>query len=548
MRKLPEEVSKIVTQLHELRLNNSIFGRSQREESIVNLLKQLEVAKIPGTMPCVARFLVSSSQNLRSVSIETLGKMISNVAPYDLVDLSDHVAWSYEWEVDGKWDRLKPSDVASLAGSPGNPGYSGVLGILSFHRNGYVRHEAVRNLSKISDGSELPFLLIRQNDWVQPVAHDAKQVVDQRIRDEYVQHFARCLRLTLHLESLKRYDHGNAVRKIIELLCLPKHDELLHSVISSSDRKVRQQVTRYVFEIPGEHQLRVLDYGINSSDPLIRQRCCKHLSLIVDSDLFANVVDKLLQDPFMPVRREALKQKSKRFPVQAEQVWRTALFDSSRSIRELSWFMLREFDIDRAKIAAIYRIALAEQPESFSALKGLADVGDLSDASLFRNRLTHPLPTRRAVAVRGIAVQSESAIPEILPHLRDASPCVVREVRKAIGSKAYLVAGNELESIALEAPAFFSRKNAIDLIFAFGKWKSIPWLLSIASSAERATAEYAERKLLRWFEYPECNRVFTRPSVKEKADMISAIAKASGKVSEKTLLLIQSEVAMFDQE
>ena len=210
--------------------------------------------------------------------------------------------------------------------------------------------------------------------------------------------------------------------------------------------------------------------------------------------------------------------------------------------------LARQFDIDRAKIAAIYRIALAEQPESFSALKGLADVGDLSDASLFRSRLTHPLPTRRAVAVRGMGVQSEAAIPEILPYLRDASPCVVREVSKAIGSKSYLIDGNDLESISLEAPAFFSRKIAIDLIFAFGKWKSIPWLLSIASSAEPVTAKYAEQKLLRWFESPECNRVFTHPSEKEKADIRASLTKSKGKVSEKTLLLLQREVALFDQE
>lgn len=141
MQKLPEEIRKIVVQLHELRTSYSIFGQRERERMIVALINKLVVENAPCTLPCIAKFLVSPSQNLRKVAIEVIGKLVSNVAPNDLINLSDSVDWSYEWAIDDKWERLKPNDVASLAGNPSDAGYFAVLGILSFHRNGYVRQE-----------------------------------------------------------------------------------------------------------------------------------------------------------------------------------------------------------------------------------------------------------------------------------------------------------------------------------------------------------------------------------------------------------------------
>ena len=61
-------------------------------------------------------------------------------------------------------------------------------------------------LSERFDGKELPFLLIRQNDWVNSIALDAQSAVAERINDAYATRFARCLRLILHLASYQRRD------------------------------------------------------------------------------------------------------------------------------------------------------------------------------------------------------------------------------------------------------------------------------------------------------------------------------------------------------
>jgi hypothetical protein len=58
---------------------------------------------------------------------------------------------------------------------------SAIAGILSMHANGYVRQFAVKALSKFTDGSEIPFLLLRLSDWVPQVSAEAVLSMQQRL-------------------------------------------------------------------------------------------------------------------------------------------------------------------------------------------------------------------------------------------------------------------------------------------------------------------------------------------------------------------------------
>jgi HEAT repeat protein len=268
MRTPPESIWKIVEQLHELKAGN-FFWPNRSENAIVQLLKQLENANDPNLIQYITKFLSSPSREIHKVAIEAIGKLAANIPPCDLIDFADNFYWGQGYSLT-RARPVQPADVARLSGSPSDIGYSGVLGVLSLHENGYVRHEALRGLSKIFDGSELQFLILRQNDWVQPIAHDAQHAVGQRINESYIQHWSRCLSLAVHLESLKRYDHRHTLQRVFDLLCSPGSGELLQSAVSSSDRQVRRRITKHVFDHPGEHQIRVLISASDSPDPFVR--------------------------------------------------------------------------------------------------------------------------------------------------------------------------------------------------------------------------------------------------------------------------------------
>ncbi len=432
-----------------------------------------------------------------------------------------------------------------MAGERSGHRQSSVLGLLSFHRNGFVRHKALRLLSQCLDGSEFPFLVIRQNDWVPSIAQEAQEAVSERINDAYLTHIVRSLRLIMHLMSYRRHDFQGVVRKVEDLLLCERHSEILRAAIGSSDPMVRRQVVRIGLEATGTYQARLVAFGVDSDDPIIRLQCCQHAATAFEPNQLRDVLRRLTADQFMPVRRAALVVQADQFPHLACNTWQQALFDCSRSIRELARFSLER--LGYTEFANNYRDVIAKQPSNLAALQGLAETGETSDTELFLDLLRHSFPSRRIAGINGLVrTSNESVVPEIAPLLGDISARVIREATKAVAPDLHLIAGEELVSVALQAPGPFARRNAVVLLAELGKWRSIPWLLRVALEAEYETAAFAKEMLNSWFVPPKCNRVFVRPTQQERQNIAAALPMAIDNVSEETLARIKASLGQFE--
>ncbi len=390
---LSAEALEIVHQLNDLRTSKSRSKRSLREENICALLGQLADLEEPAALPNAALLLLEPSENVRASARSTVSQLVSVLAPNELIQIYDYFNGFDSWCLLGDWHRLDPSDVAIVAGERSGHCQSSVLGLLSFHRNGFVRHKALRLLSQCLDGSEFPFLVIRQNDWVPSIAQEAQEAVSERINDAYLTHIVRSLRLIMHLMSYRRHDFQGVVRKVVDLLLCERHSEILRAAIGSSDPMVRRQVVRIGLEATGTYQARLVAFGVDSDDPIIRLQCCQHAATAFEPNQLRVVLRRLTADQFMPVRRAALVVQADQFPHLACNTWQQALFDCSRSIRELARFSLER--LGYTEFANNYRDVIAKQPSSLAALQGLAETGEASDTELFLDLLRHSFPSRR---------------------------------------------------------------------------------------------------------------------------------------------------------
>ena len=120
---------------------------------------------------------------LTVTEVSDVHDIVTTLSPLQLASLDQRVrGWrNYAHYELNNWQHLRPSDVGRLARSP----YSAsLLGLASFHFNGHVREAAVSELALRTDATELPFLLIRLNDWVPQVRELAgnQQVVGPRGR------------------------------------------------------------------------------------------------------------------------------------------------------------------------------------------------------------------------------------------------------------------------------------------------------------------------------------------------------------------------------
>jgi HEAT repeat protein len=519
MWKLSEQAEGLAHELHTLLLSTSWFGSAKRYARIVSLLDQInEVA----ALPIVARCLFSSSQAVRNAASRSIHRLLSQVSSEQLIQLSGVIGRSWRWHISDEWDRLSPESVSALAAGYGDR--TAVLGLLSFHCKGYVREKVIQLLARDRSGNELPFLLIRQNDWVNVIAQEAQEAVSERLVPSYLAHFVRCLGLVIHSLAFRRRDLSPAVRTVVEMLVQPRHDALLIHAIRASNPPVRRQVVAFALDIPGNHHERVIRHGLLSQDDIVRLVCAKRVTRSLTGLELSQALVTLQQDPFMPVRREGFRGQAESFPGDASSIWRRALLDRHGSIRDLARYWLEK--TGRFDAAAFYRQNLADKGVSLAVISGLAECGDDRDIATLRAFLAHSQPSFRRTALRGIGrIARERAVDDLLRSLLDTSQKVVREASTQLESFLNEVPGKALFAILQQCHTDYGIRQVLQMLFAKGKWQSLPWLIRVAFHADQATASLARRFINAWFSPPLCNKVFTKPSAAEWKAIEEAMAE-----------------------
>ncbi len=311
----------------------SWFAKIVQIGKVLDTLKTIGREGDPSSIASVARLLVGEPRPVRRAAAKTLQELLSRAPPSVIFELGDLRCQMSDYDHDAFYN-IHPEQVQSIARDEATR--TAVLGVLSNHHNGYVREEAVRLLSQVTDGSEVPYLLVRQNDWVAPISVRARQAVAERLHDGYLPHFVRALPLVVRLLGMSRRDHVATVRKVVGMLCQAEHEDELGDVLQCPERLVRRQVVRIGLEFAGEAQRRVLDRGLFSADATIRLWCLRKTPGVLSSDELTRTLERLRRDRFQPVRRETLRIEAEHFPERASTVWQTA-HARIRTRRSASW-------------------------------------------------------------------------------------------------------------------------------------------------------------------------------------------------------------------
>src|SRR6266513_1570218 len=162
------------------RLIESLYAKKRLWDRFVQLNPQDEIirriadAGEPAAIPDLLPILIIGGRKRILASAKAIHHLLQMLNPTDFVRFDEFVRQGYsDWCVRREpWYLMKPKDVGHLA-SMGEMSAS-LLGIASCHTNGHVREAAVRELGKTETGTELPFLLIRANDWVPEIRSSAR--------------------------------------------------------------------------------------------------------------------------------------------------------------------------------------------------------------------------------------------------------------------------------------------------------------------------------------------------------------------------------------
>jgi HEAT repeat protein len=417
--------------------------------------------------------------------------------------------------------------------------------VSSMHPNGFVREEAVRRLALRSDGSELPYLLLRLNDWVGQVRQAAVETVERRVAAGYARHFTKALFMVVRLERASRADHLPILSRIYDLLASQLARQPMLDELRRGSRFARRASFRILTRPPSDDIASVLLAATKANDSVIRFWAARSLATALEPNQIRPVLSELFLDPSAPVRREALRTWVTIFAKEAEDVLERALLDRSASVRAFARFQLADRGQDWQR--RFYRDATrrGRLSELVAAIAGLAETGGPEDATVVESFLGHPTTTIRRTAVRYlIRLGGDDYIDRVFDCMTDASRGVSNQSRQAVQSHAARIGGPRLWQCFSEQGSLHIRRNALRLSSALPKWEALCYLIRATLDQEPSLSELARDYVVRWD--AKYNQSQAAPTDVQLLEARAALALAGERLPATTIESISFSISSFE--
>jgi HEAT repeat protein len=503
---------------------------------VARLLAELAALREPVLLPDILPFLRVDVPEVARAAAQAARQLLMAVPGTDLPWLDERLRSSsiYNRAFPQVWYGLRPEGLDPFE-REGETGFS-LLAIAGSHHSGYVREEAVRRLARIQDGRELPFLLVRLNDWVSQVAQAAQASLSDRLHSGYAPHLAANLPLVLRLrDETRRRPAIELVEAVAALLLRPENRGVLaEGLAPDRERDIRRACASLLFSPATTPRSEEIERGVDDRDPVIRLRAARRLLALAPGEEKARLLAQIRHDPFMPVRREALEESVRSRPESAVAEMESALFDPHAAIRHTArLFLAREGDRD---FAETYRQALSRTAGKslVATLAGLGETGSKTDTTLVLPFLDHPLGRVRAAAVRALGkLDARGFLPRLVEILQTDAGKPAREAMLILRENVFFMPAERIWAALTTAESARAKRSFLWLVASFSKWESLPYLLAASTWADEEIAQDARFQLDRWFY--RFNRSFTKPSADQLQRIRIATRQAGHRLPPKTL-------------
>jgi len=530
MKVSPQTAALIQELLAPLTWRERITGSRDYESILTQIGESNEPAAIIDLLP----FTVASDDNVAVAAARTIHKLLAGIDAAEISRLAPSLRYGPTYSAESyHWYHL---DLPKLAAFErfGDAATS-LFALASFHHNGYIREAAIKKLSLTRSGFEVPFLILRLNDWVPQVRDAAYREIRSRLTPEYCRHFIANLRLMRRLADAGRVNHTPTIQAIYELLQSDECRSVLFESLKSEDRQIRRACFKLAMDAPHSNLPQILTLAFADNDTIIRQRAAQKISSTLEPAILELFLDRLKHDRFMPVRREALRIAVKTNSPDAVEQLRKGLLDPHASIREECRYHLRK--IESIDVAAFYREHLEAGRELYSAISGLGETGRSDDDRLIVPYASHQTNKIRRSAIKALATLNAKAHLDLFMNaLEDEVPNISRQALKALSRNTSMLRAAGVWELFVSSSRAHVKRNALLLIDRFSKWESISYLMRALCERDEDIVERSRRAVRDW--PGSFNRDFSTPSSEQVARFRDALEKCGGLIDEQTRALL----------
>jgi HEAT repeat protein len=422
-------------------------------------------------------------RTLRADALDALRRILARATPGELLQFESEGRSEYGW-----WFHWHGVDLRDLTKMP-----AAIRMLATFHPSGYVREDAVKSLAGEDDA--LPYLLLRLNDWVEPVARSARQAVEACLARASAAAVVHCLPIVERLRSMRRRDLHAVVDSIERSLARPSALPAVREAFASAPPLVRRASVLYASRQPSENSVPLLVELTADQDAVVASRATEALVRVLPPSALQANVGPLLRSRVGKVRLLSLSALVASGSQDLDGVLRRGTLDATAAVRELARYELAR----RGPIDFVTSYAGALRSGNLAtlvpALCGLRECGTKADASHVAPLLSHRSVRVRAAAVRALGKLDPDAYACALARsLEDPSPRVVRVASEALRGRSYHLDKSQLRWL-LKAGTPRTATAALDLLCEEGYWAGLEVALGAAGLEEAAVRAAAIAKL-----------------------------------------------------
>ncbi|MTH54827.1 hypothetical protein GKZ89_15600 [Bacillus mangrovi] len=494
------------------------LSHQDKEALLHSLLIERDYTKLPAAFP----MLLTSSADYRTRTVEAIHTCVSNLTNKELL-LLDPLFREMYFDKHDSWRNEYPGDL-HLADWPEEEKIS-ISGLCTFHPNGYVREEAMNLLASFHTGKELPFLLIRCNDWVSEIRSLARRLTEDRIEGSQIEAFTANLPVIFKLKNANRADHDVLFEKITGLLSRPEALPFLHEGTQSKEHRIRLVYYDMIIRSGQANKENLMDYFRRETEPHGRLILFGEIMNEISESVFQRFYTEFKKDKFPRIRAAVLQKAVEIFPNHSLTELEAALFDKSGTVRSLARYLLSKRNI--SDFASYYTEAIMKQSGANlrEALLGIGETGRKEHAVLVLPLVKSDEAGITKAAARALAMldpdSNREAFISLLSH---DHPGVSKEARRSLQAALYEDKAEELYRIYKEADAPHSRYQAAVLLCSLSKWASIRYILELYVNEDNpAISRLGQQQAAKWL--AGYNRSFTVPSKEQAASVRTALSK-----------------------
>lgn len=526
---------KLLKRNKELKSNENEIRKSRlfAHINVHEVMEKIDREKDILYLPTAFCLLLSSNIQIKESAATSINNLVMSLPINRLMVLDalfrdrSSLDWSYDWRTEEPTNLIAPSMSEQEVIT--------ILGLCSFHPNGYFREKAIKELEKVVSGYEIPYLLIRLNDWVGVVRDAAKAAVLERLKPSYASVIIENLPLIYRLSKCSRDMHQELIEMTIKMLISNEARQCLVNGLESENSQVRT----LCYEIIAKYELlessKYIGLLIKEPNPHTRLHALRQVTDKIFFDDFRYFSEYLLHDKYAPIRLLAYELYDKYLPSESKSLLTNALLDKHISVRETARYLLKTKGIK--DFSAFYIDALNEG-FSYGAICGLGETGKEDDAAYLINFLDLEQAKIVRIAIRALSkLAFEEFKDTFIELLADDRMGVSKEARLALSGRISSADADKIYKLSMSNDKAHTRKNGALLLCSISKWDSISYIIEICADKDEEISRIGKYNLDKWIS--KFNRSFTVPTRDQVKRIESAIKTYENTISKSSIEWIE---------